>query len=148
MVFDRIFHPFIEASPVSVMFRGTLENVLSAERLDRLFADTDKRLYLHELTFSTCVELLGLVVTQVQPSINAAYCARGGRIGVSVQSLYRKLAGIEPAVSEAHQAAEEPNRNALVTRCFHTAERYPQRETTTPTGSIFARRTNFAGIRG
>ena len=101
MVFDRIFQPFIEASPVSVMFRGTLENVLSAERLDRLFADTAKRQYLHELTFSTCVELLGLVVTQIRPSVNAAYRARRERIGVSVQSLYQKLSGIEPAVSEA-----------------------------------------------
>jgi IS4 transposase len=101
MVFDRIFEPFIEASPVSVMFRGTLENVLSAARLDRLFSDTAKRQYLHELTFSTCVELLGLVVTQIRPSINAAYRTRRERLGVSVQSLYQKLAGIEPAVSEA-----------------------------------------------
>jgi hypothetical protein len=31
MVFDQVFHPFIAASPVSVTFRGTLENVLSAE---------------------------------------------------------------------------------------------------------------------
>lgn len=101
MVFDRIFQPFIEASPVSVMFRGTLENVLSAGRLDRLFAKTAKRQYLHELAFSTCVELLGLVVTQIRPSINAAYRTRRERMGVSVQSLYQKLSGIEPAVSEA-----------------------------------------------
>ena len=39
MVFERVFQPFLESSPVSVMFRGTLEHVLSAERLDRLFAD-------------------------------------------------------------------------------------------------------------
>lgn len=101
MVFDRIFQPFIEASPVSVMFRGTLENVLSAERLDRLFTNKAKRQYLHELTFSTCVELLGLVVTQIRPSVNAAYRTRRERIRVSVQSLYQKLSGIEPAVSEA-----------------------------------------------
>lgn len=101
MVFDQVFQPFIEASPVSVMFRGTLENVLSAERLDRLFAATAQRQYLHELTFSICVELLGLVVTQIRPSVNAAYRTRRERIGVSVQSLYQKLSGIEPAVSEA-----------------------------------------------
>jgi IS4 transposase len=101
MVFDRVFEPFIEASPVSVMFRGTLENVLSAERLDRLFAVTAQKQYLHELTFSTCVELLGLVVTQIRPSVNAAYRTRRERIRVSVQSLYQKLSGIEPAVSEA-----------------------------------------------
>ena len=33
MVFDPIFEPFIEASPVSVMFPGTLQNLLSAARL-------------------------------------------------------------------------------------------------------------------
>jgi hypothetical protein len=60
MVFDQVFQPFIESSPVSVMFRGTLENVLSAERLYQLFADTAEKQYLHELTFSTCVELLGV----------------------------------------------------------------------------------------
>lgn len=101
MVFDRVFQSFIAASPVSVMFRGTLENVLSAQRLDRLFAATAQKQYLHELTFSTCVELLGLVVTQIRPSLNAAYRAKRKQIGVSVQSLYQKLAGIEPAVSEA-----------------------------------------------
>jgi IS4 transposase len=100
MVFDELFQPFIEASPVSVMFRGTLENVLSRDRLDQLFAETSKRQYLHELTFSTCVELLGLVVTQIRPSVNAAYRTRRERVGVSVQSLYHKLSGIEPAVSE------------------------------------------------
>jgi IS4 transposase len=101
MVFDRVFQPFLEASPVSVMFRGTLEHVLSAERLDRLFADHAQKQYLHELTFSTCVELLGLVVTQIRPSLHAAYRTRRERIGVSVQSLYQKLAHIEPEVSEA-----------------------------------------------
>jgi IS4 transposase len=101
MVFDQVFQPFIDASPVSVMFRGTLENVLSAERLDQLFTDTAEKQYLHELTFSMCVELLGLVVTQVRPSVHAAYRTRRERIGVSFQSLYQKLAGIEPAVSEA-----------------------------------------------
>jgi IS4 transposase len=116
VVFDRIFQPFIEASPVSVMFRGTLENVLSAERLDRLFAKTAKRQYLHELTFSTCVELLGLVVTQIRPSVNAAYRTRCERIGVSVQSLYQKLAGIEPAVSEALVAETAADLGAIIER--------------------------------
>ncbi len=35
MVFDEVFSRFIEESPVSVMYRGLLENVFSAERLDR-----------------------------------------------------------------------------------------------------------------
>ena len=116
MVFDQVFQPFIEASPVSVMFRGTLEHVLSAERLDRLFVKTAKRQYLHELTFSTCVELLGLVATQIRPSINAAYRVRRERLGVSVQSLYQKLAGIEPAVSEALVAETAADLGAVIER--------------------------------
>jgi IS4 transposase len=116
MVFDRVFQPFIAASPVSVMFRGTLENVLSAERLDRLFAATAKRQYLHELTFSTCVELLGLVVTQIRPSLNAAYRARREQIGVSVQSLYQKLSGIEPAVSEVLVEETAADLGAIIQR--------------------------------
>jgi len=100
MVFDEVFRPFIEQSPVSVMFRGTLENVLSVERLDRLFEATAQRQYCHELTFSTCARLLSLVVTKVRPSMNAAYAANREEVAVSVQSVYQKLAGIEPCVSE------------------------------------------------
>lgn len=100
MVLEEVFQPFIEKSPVSVMFRGTLEYVFSADRLNSLFEGTAKRQYCRALTFSTCAELLGLVVTQIQPSVHAAYRARREEIGVSVQSLYQKLAGVEPVVSE------------------------------------------------
>jgi IS4 transposase len=54
-----------------------------------------------ELAFSTCAELLALVVSQSRPSVHAAYRAQREKVAVSVQSLYNKLAGIEPAVSEA-----------------------------------------------
>ncbi len=43
MVFDKVFGPFIEQSPVSVMFRGTLENIFTARRLDGLFERTAQR---------------------------------------------------------------------------------------------------------
>ena len=100
MILDEVFQPFIEKSPVSVIFRGTLEHVFNAERLDSLFERTAKKQYCRELTFSTCAELLGLVVTQIQPSLHAAYRARREEIDVSVQSLYQKLARVEPTVSE------------------------------------------------
>jgi IS4 transposase len=101
MVFDDVFRPFIEQSPISVMFRGTLENIFAAERLDGLFERTAQRQSCRELAFSTCVDLLGLVVSQIQPSLHAAYRVRREQVGVSVQSLYQKVAGIEPRVSEA-----------------------------------------------
>ena len=101
MVFDDVFGPFIEQSPVSVMFRGTLENIFTARRLDGLFERTAQRQCCRDLAFSTCADLLGLVVTQIQPSLHAAYRERGQRIGVSVQALYQKVAGIESGVCEA-----------------------------------------------
>jgi len=101
MVFDEVFRPFIEQSPVSVMFRGTLENIFTARRLDGLFERTAQRQCCRDLAFSACADLLGVVVTQIQPSLHAAYRERGQRIGVSVQALYQKVAGIEPGVCEA-----------------------------------------------
>jgi Transposase DDE domain len=101
MVFDEVFTPFIKASPVSVMFRGSLEAAFSAERLDQIFEDVAERQVCGELAFSTCADLLSLVVTRIQPSVNAVYRKKSEDIGVSVKSVYNKLAGIEPAVSES-----------------------------------------------
>lgn len=101
----RVFEPFLEGSPVSVMFRATLQRVLSAERLDAIFAQTATRQKVGELMFSTCVDLMTLVVAKVRKSVHAAYRVQADRVGVSVQSVYNKLAGIEPAVSERLVAA-------------------------------------------
>jgi len=101
MILDDVFRPFLEQSPVSVMFRGTLENVFAAKRLDDLFERTAERQCSSDLAFSTCADLLGLVVSQIQPSLHSAYRVRREEVGVSVQALYQKVAGIEPAVSEA-----------------------------------------------
>ena len=101
MVFGKLFEPFIAGSPVSVMFRGTLENVLAAERLDRIFENAAQKQTCRDLAFSTCADLLGMVVTRVRRSLNAAYLAHRQAVTVSIQSVYNKLARIEPAVSEA-----------------------------------------------
>jgi len=101
MVFGKLFEPFIAGSPVSVMFRGTLENVLAAERLDRIFENAAQKQTCRDLAFSTCADLLGMVVTRVRRSLNAAYFAHRQAVTVSIQSVYNKLARIEPAVSEA-----------------------------------------------
>jgi len=101
MFFADIFKPFIEDSPVSVMYRGTLEKIFESDRLDQLFEDTATKQRVGDLAFSTCAELLSLVVTHVQPSVNAAYRAKANDIGVAVNSVYNKLAGIELCVSES-----------------------------------------------
>jgi IS4 transposase len=100
MIFHKVFQPFIDRSPVSLMFRGTLENVFAAERLDRLFETTAVRQRGGPLLFSTCADLLSLVVLSARKSVNAAYQARFDDLQVSVKAVYDKLAGIEPTVSE------------------------------------------------
>jgi IS4 transposase len=100
MVFNDLLNRFVDASPVSVMFRGTMENIFSPQRMDRLFEETAVRQYCRQLLFSTCVNVMGMVVTSVRKSVNAAHQALAEEITVSVKSLYNKLAGVEPAVSE------------------------------------------------
>jgi hypothetical protein len=97
----QVFDGFVDESPVSVMFRGTLENIFSSERLDAIFEANAEKQISGDLAFSTCTGLLGLVTTRIQPSVNAAYAKNVEDVGVSVQSVYNKLNGIELAVSEA-----------------------------------------------
>lgn len=97
---SRVFDPFLAGSPVSVMYRATLERILSAERMDAIFVQTAARQKAGELLFSSCVDLMALVVAKVRKSVHAAYRVQAERVGVSFQSVYNKLAGIEPAVSE------------------------------------------------
>jgi len=79
-----------------------MENVFSAERLDRIFGETATRQVERTLLFSTCADTMSLVVASIRKSVNAAYLAqkKAGEISVAVKSLYNKLAGIEPSVSE------------------------------------------------
>lgn len=91
---------FAASSPVCVMVRATLENILSEERVNQIFEDTAARQYCRELTFATCVQLMTMVVARIRPSVNAAYRSAAAEVAVSVNSVYNKLKGIEPAVSE------------------------------------------------
>lgn len=86
------------------MFRATLERVLSPSKMDAIFAQTAVRQKTGELLFSTCVDLMTLVVARVRKSVHAAYRAQAEQVGVSVRSVYNKLAGIEPHVSECMTA--------------------------------------------
>lgn len=99
MAISEVLERFAEGSPVSVMFRATLEKIFSAEALDRIFQETARQQYQHELLFSTCVDLLALTVTRTYRSVNAAYVHKKAEVGVSVQSVYNKLKSIEPEVN-------------------------------------------------
>lgn len=99
MVFDEVTNRFIKQSAVSVMFRGTLENVVTAELLDEMFANTAKRQRPGELLFSSIVDLLALVATGTRKSVNDAYKSKKEQFTVSVTAVYDKLNGVETEVS-------------------------------------------------
>lgn len=98
MVLSEVFDLFVKQSPVTVMVRATMENVLSAERLDDLFARTAVRQRPSELLFSLVADLMGTVVCGVRPSMHAAFQARSEDVGVSINAVYDKLKKIEPHV--------------------------------------------------
>jgi hypothetical protein len=101
MVMSELFEVFVRQSPVTVMMRGTLENVLSTERLDALFAETAQQQRPSDVLFSLLVDLMGSVVSNVRPSIHAAIQARREEIEVSMRAIYGKLQGVEVRVSRA-----------------------------------------------
>jgi hypothetical protein len=99
MLLGKVFERFANASPVTVMLRGTLEYALRPGLLDQLFLETARHQYTHKLLFSTLVDLTSLVVCRIQPSHHAAYQADPDQVGVSLKALYDKLDHTEPAVS-------------------------------------------------
>jgi len=101
MILGKVFTPFIERSPISIMARGTLEHALRPEDIDAVFSTNAESQYTRTLLFSTVVDLMSLVVHRIRPSLHAAYQANREHIEVSVQSLYNKVDGIEPSVSAA-----------------------------------------------
>jgi hypothetical protein len=99
MILAGVFERFVTESPVSVMVRATLENVLSAVRVDELFARTAVRQRPSELLFSSIADLMGLVVCRIRPTVHAAYQAQAESFQVSLTAVYDKLRGAEPHVS-------------------------------------------------
>jgi len=99
MMFGEVMDRFAEQSPASVMFRGTLENVVTPKLLDEIFALTAERQVCGELLFSSVVDLMALVATGSRKSVNDAYQARKEEFTVSVISVYNKLKGVETEVS-------------------------------------------------
>lgn len=99
MIYRDVLNMFSKESPVTVMLRGTLENVFSADKLDKLFRDNARWQHQEELLFSTVVDLMGLAVAKVRPSVNAAYQHRKEQMTVTIKAVYDKLNGIETNVS-------------------------------------------------
>jgi len=101
MILSKVFGRFAEKTPVPVMARAALEHALAPEALNALFAQEADQQYTRELLFSSVVDLMGVVVCKIEPSINAAYQEVAETLPVSITSVYNKLNGIEPAVAAA-----------------------------------------------
>ena len=99
MLLDQVFERFVNKTPFAVMSRSLLERTLAPEAVDALFDNKADSQYTRELTFSSVVDLMGLVVTSAFPSVRAASLDKACDIAVSLTSLYNKLQGIEPDVS-------------------------------------------------
>ena len=101
MLLGEVFDRFAAESPVSVMARAAFEHALPADAVDALFAEHADRQYTRELLFSQLVDLMGLVVCRVQPSLNAAIRKRAADLGVTRKAVYAKLARMEPGLGAA-----------------------------------------------
>src|SRR5882762_9624402 len=101
MILQGVFERFVARTPVSVIARAAMEHALAPKALDALFdAHTDKQ-YTRELLFSSVVDLMGVVVSKVAPSIHAAYQDVAETLPVSITSVYNKLNSLEPNVTSA-----------------------------------------------
>lgn len=99
MILKDVFDRFVADSPICVMTRATLENVLAEDRLNSIFEQHAEIQRESDLMFATVADMMASVVCRIRPSINAAYVARADEIGVTVKAVYDKLKGIEDNVS-------------------------------------------------
>jgi IS4 transposase len=99
MLLGRQFTKFIEASPVCVMVRGTVERIFDPEQLQKVFDDNAVLQYTKEITFGQCVSIMSAVVFQVSPTVGAWLKTHADEVSVTRQAVYDKLKHIELATS-------------------------------------------------
>jgi hypothetical protein len=101
MYLEAVFDRFVKKSPVTVMTRALLENALAPAPVNALFSAHSEWQYERTLLFSSVVDLMGMVVCRLQPSIHTAYKAVKDTLPVSLAAVYDKVNGIEPTVTAA-----------------------------------------------
>jgi hypothetical protein len=99
MILREVIERFENKAPVCVMVRATMENVLSAERLNALFDRAADQQENKRLMFSTVADLMGLVACKIYPSPHAAYQAKKEEVAVTAKALYDKLQRMETKIS-------------------------------------------------
>lgn len=118
MILAKLLERFVEQTPVTVMARATIEHALPPEELDALFDRFAERQYTKDLLFSSVVDLMGVVVSKIQPSVHAAYQAVKATLPVTITALYDKLNLMEPGVTSA-LVSHTAQRLAPVIRSMH-----------------------------
>jgi IS4 transposase len=98
MILCKAFEKFMQGSPLCVMIRGAMEYALSEKFVNELFENTAQRQYTRTLLFSDTVDVMGDLVCQVFPSVNAAYQKQVQRFSVGRRTLYDKINRVEPAI--------------------------------------------------
>jgi IS4 transposase len=101
MILRDVVERLESKAPFSVMMRATLENVLSAERMDAIFVAHARQQRQGKLLFSALADIMGGVACRIHASPHAAFQARVEEIGVTAKVIYDKLQGVEPEVSRA-----------------------------------------------
>jgi hypothetical protein len=101
MMFEALFERFVDGSPLSVMIRALMENVLQPQFLDEIFERLAEKQYTKELLFSTMVDTMTLVACRIYNSPCAIYSEHPEWIPVTLKCYYEKLQGIElPVIRE------------------------------------------------
>ena len=95
MMFEPMFDRFANGTPLCVMTRALLENVLQPEPLDELFERLAQKQYTRELLFSTVVETMALVACRIYKSPRAVYTENPDWFPVTLKCVYEKLQGVE-----------------------------------------------------
>lgn len=101
MIFSDVFERFIADSPITVMTQAILENALPPATIDQLFEDHAELQYTRKLLFSDVVDLMGLVVCRIRPSINSAFKKLGPTLGVTRKAVYDKIDRVETSTTAA-----------------------------------------------
>jgi hypothetical protein len=111
---DEILQRFLGKAPVAVMAHATLARTIGDSTLDDIFERHATDQYTRDLTFSTLTRLMTQVVFRAYPSVHAAY-RENNEVPVSVTSVYNKLNGLEPGVSQALVAETARSMGAILT---------------------------------
>ena len=106
---------FAQKNPVAASLRLTFEQLFAPAVLDAVFEQHRSQQYPRHLAFSSLVDVMGAVVTGRSVSVNAELQKRVDSLPVSIQAVYSKLNGTEPAVCAAMVAHTAAKARALLT---------------------------------